>query len=211
MTGAETTSPIFCVTGLERSGTIWTTRLLADSLGLQSRTRDFPYDTYKKDAVVWGLDRDAPYIRRVHYYPSGLKFSCPVVMVVRDPRDVAVSQAYFYRYTDNKFDSHMRWLAPQWGGFIREWEQDSRLASTLTYESLHLDAVGTIARVISDLDMVVAIADIKNAVAANEFAAMENWTKRKGTIGEWRVKLSPGVANRACRSIMPLMRRFGYA
>lgn len=194
--GKLNTEPLFCAVGKPRSGTIWTTRLVGQAIGSPTQTRDVDdrMPIYKDDPAVWGQDRLGGLIRRLHYYADAYPYRSPVLLVVRDPRDLAVSQAYFYS-GDEPADpiGRFKWVLGRWVKFHEEWLRDRRMMTYVRYEDLYENPQRELGRIVLALinhglsiHRVPTSKQVACAVHDNSFDRMENWTKRKGTVGEWR-------------------------
>lgn len=200
--------PLFCVVGMTRSGTIWTTRLLADTLNLAADTREGDFQ-YERDAVIWRRDREGAPIRRLHYLPADYPYDRPVVLVIRDPRQIAVSQVFFYDHK-NDFNSHARLIIGKWINFMTAWEKDERVATTVKYEDLRFNPWYEVVRIINRLDLKFDATRLHDAVEANDISVMENWAKRKGDIDEWKQYLNTHTLQRIEDRAGDLMRKYGY-
>ena len=213
---------LMCVTGMQRTGTTWITRLLADCYGVPSLTRDWTWDDVECieiDPVIHGLDRPGPAIRRGHWslrqypYPE-----TPVILTVRDPRDEVLSSYYYHKQTD--LDAHARWLISQaprgrsWNDFIIEWQMHG--TPVVRYEDLHADPYRTVRRIVEELDL-PALTDeaINAAIHYNTFSVMVaegrfHSQMRHGLVGEWKLVMDPRTAAHIVRFCGPLMQRLGY-
>lgn len=220
----EDTSNLLCVVnGLERSGTIWATRLLGDALNLPTQTRyhgDEPFD-YDADPAVWGEWREGKLIRRLHHYPAApnapvLNYpypNIPAIVVVRDPRDIGVSQYYFhtqFKSPDLRTAKIASGRSPLWARFYFGWLEDERMLTTVRYEDLRLSPAPELRRIILTLGLEPDLDAIDDAIYNNEFSHMRNWAKRKGIVGGWREELSSAVADRVWERCKDAMRLFGY-
>lgn len=219
------TDTLFVVTGLERSGTIWLTRLLADALQLPSQTRPHnPPFTFADDPAVWGENREGKFIRRLHEWPSTLDlagvsrtYELPYIVIVRDPRDTAISQAHFYNHDPN---ARARWLAggetSNWQRFYLGWLRDDRCLTHIRYEDLLANTRQELIKLLGNL-YIDEIADyppedqIKAAIEANSFANMDNPLKRIGKARNWEGILTPDTLAEIDRASGEGMRRFGYS
>lgn len=205
--------PFCCVTGIERSGTIWHTRLLADAFGLPGGTRSWRWDNPELDGAVHALDRDGPSVRRGHWYPNAYPYrGSPVVVTCRDPRDVAVSHSHYYNKPDLR--AVALWLAPRWAKFLAEWEKEGVPFSR--YEDMLADPSRQLRKVIAGLGLEMPSDEaIAEAVVTNEFKVMvaegrKHKEMRKGTAGQWREVMAPETAEAVARAIGPELARWGY-
>jgi len=206
------TAALFVLNGLERSGTIWTTRLLADSLGIaaHSRQNDPPFTT-EDDPAVWHLERSGKYMRRLHCFVQAYPYdNVPCVIIQRDPRDVAVSQVEATRI-EEPYDVYAERLLPNWCHFHEEWWTDPRRVGHVRYEDLLTNPHKEISRVIGLLGLPINLEAIDRAVQEHKFSAMNNKHKgRHGKAGTWREALSPGGAARLWELYGHVLLRFGY-
>lgn len=208
-------NPLFIVNGIERSGTTWITRLLAQCLDSPSITRyhDAEY-SYKADSVVWGLDRPNRPICRLHYPVSLIPpdyYNIPILLVVRDPRDHAVSHYHASTGIMKRpdIDSHARWVAGTWDIFYSQWLGDERW--WMRYEDMHENPYGEIRAAIGAFGLPIPSDEtVTAAIHDNEFSRMENHSKRKGKVGEWRASLKPETVHYIEQACGDTMRVFDY-
>lgn len=208
----------FVVTGIERSGTVWITRLLADALNVPAQTayRDPPC-TYEDDPAVWGSDRQGKCIRRLHAYvdryPQYPYADVPCVVVMRDPRDLAVSRvdASKYARVTESYDQMAIQLLPIWCDFHQKWDADKRRQRTVCYENMLDWPEQELLLTIVALGETVTRDTLLAAIQTNAFPVMENWIKGEhGCYGTWHEKLSPSVAKWVWDKFGETMARYGY-
>jgi len=205
---------LFVLNGIERSGTIWTTRLLAETLEVGARSRfrdkDAPF-LHNDDPAVWVIDRPGKFIRRLHFHVRAYPYDyVPCVILTRDPRDVAVSQ-YEAAKLETGYDDYAERLLPLWQEFHLGWLADERAAAWLRYEDL-LDATEAVIDItLTRLGLSFDMARLVRAVDENSFGAMQNRHKgRYGKAGNWQDHLSPGCADRLWAKYRKVMTVFGY-
>lgn len=206
---------LFVLTGMERSGTIWATRLLADALQVASHTlyRDPPY-TFEDDPAVWHPERPGRFIRRLHYAVHDYPYeSVPCVLLVRDPRDVAVSRVETSGFDEPQatYDAEALRFVPVWVSFYTAWEEDHRCIDLLRYEDLLSNPQKIISDTLSVLGLPFEVDDLEAALREHSFPVMVNRLKgRNGRAGVWRERLSQGVADYVWAEYKDALRLFGY-
>lgn len=211
--------PLLVVVGHERSGTIWTTRMLADALNVPSLSREPPsgqpeYE-YSADAVIWGKDRPGRPIRRLHYYADAFPYpDVPVLLVIRDPRDNAVSHYHAWTATKTNLHRHALWFAAgpdsQWARYYRQWLADERVVTHVRYEDLHKSTYAELECILKAFELDVPPPCILRAISDNEFSEMENHRKRRGKVGEWREVMEPRTSDAIWEACRGLMEELGY-
>ena len=217
--------PLLCVIGMERSGTIWTTRLIAQAIDSPSQTRyrEPPFG-YDRDPVVWGEGRPGGLIRRLHAPagPSAYRYQSPVVLVVRDPRSIAVSQIYFHereREREGIFDAHFKYIIQEWAKYYSAWTKDDRVISVVRYEDMLANPQVELNTVVMDIFRAqVPIHRMPNSkeiaatVRDNSFDNMKNWAKGSGIRGNWRTHLSKRSRSRWQSPVAKssIIRELGY-
>lgn len=163
--------------------------------------------------------------------------------VVRDPRDVAVSWAHF---TGGGLAAAVAMLcdpravlqapagrpaltAPQhlscWSGHVLSWLNAPGPVCVLRYEDLLTDPVGALRQVAAHAGIGAGDGDIRRAVAATGFKALQAREGsegfdggqvagarffRSGTAGQWRETLPEGLALKIRSFHHEVMSRFGY-
>ena len=218
--------PLLCVIGWWRSGTIWATRLIAQAINSPSQTRysKIPF-RYKRDPVVWGEGRPGGIIRRLHKWSHGYQYQSPVVLVVRDPRAVAVSHTYFRGHEKEKgaFDAHFRWTVGNtvgnWVMYYQAWVKNDKVAAIVRYEDIldnpQVELCTIVEKLVSQgvpIHHTPSSSDIATAVKDNVFDVMENHAKRKGIRDDWKGCLSRDVQLwwEVEREKHEIVRRLGY-
>lgn len=197
---------LFVVNGMMRSGTIWISRLLADSLQVACRIHTAVTDI-RKDSAIWRLDRPQ-FIRRVHYYPGEYPYRTPQVIVVRDPRDTAVSQATFYNRT---MEQSVAWLAPRWNRYYKSWRYHELVTSIVRYEDVLADPVNRIMWLLAELGYEPSREQVEDAVYTHEFSRMVNYHKGLyGRSGTHKTAMDAALASRMATECKEVMELYGY-
>ena len=204
----------FVVNGLERSGTIWTSRLLAQSLNSPSLTRSPTWDRYGGgDPAVFGLERPNKPIRRTHYYVNSYRYGeVPMLLVVRNPLDHIVSHRYAWQHgpTPDLY-AHACWLAPKIVLFAKQWMADERCVTYVRYEDWHRRPLLEMQRIISAFNLPMPSDErIQQAIYDNEFSRMDNKLKRKGVLGEGRREMDERTIDRVTKICKDFMEEFHY-
>lgn len=191
-------------TGFPRSGNTWLNRLLSDlfSAGMQTKPGEV-VDYFGEQPM-----KDDYIIRKTHWYArqyngyghDGEKSH--MVLVVRDPRDVAVSVMY-YRCVEPQLMSTMKTLfidrelgieqpVPVAGyrAFTKEWENTHQDYVRVRYEKLHTHPLLELQRVHYWVTNKNPDEEhVKQVVERQKFKNhAENYehSMRKGIIGDWR-------------------------
>jgi len=202
------------VAGYPRSGTVWVARLLGDAL-------DYPVTGLKGGRgtiAAEGLDRKGNgRVIHAHILPDHrLSNQGKVVLVVRDPRDVAVSAAAFWEWTleetlDKMIDGPGPVELPPWQDYTDAWRavnvptvlyEDLQVCPQLVLEKL-LEQLGEhprrpLHRVIWRQSFAVKRYEIEQNGDGYPFGREAQLQHlRHGTSGEWEQRLSPTMKQRA--------------
>lgn len=103
------------VCGFPKSGNTWLTRLTAELIGCP--VAGFWNQPHNKELAIEGRDRVSDYeCYKAHHSLSNLKKTLEtsgngserIIYIVRDPRDVAVSASYFFRFPPINFSKKNR-------------------------------------------------------------------------------------------------------
>lgn len=173
------------VTGYQRSGNNWLTMLIAETIGADVSCVLKREDTGKKHKVV-----------QVHHGPEMLQTKSPIVHIVRDPRDVAVSVWHYWpqKYGSiNEVLESMRqgtvMLGHRWSEFVAAWL--SKGVPMVRYEDLLLNTEQTLSRMFDGIGVAVFPAEITKAVGVCRFEMLrgqfpeEKAHFRAGRSGDW--------------------------
>lgn len=236
----------FYVAGYPKSGTTWLTRLLGDALGCPTGA-SLPRDDAEEPAAE-GKERPGPFVvRKGHFLltdreggpfvPSAHRMTWrnwngePIVFIVRDPRDVAVSLLFYRRrgllkdVVEDMAGGAFR-LEP-WQDYAASWLDAPLPRALVRYEDLLADGEGEITRVLIELGVKVPAGRLARAVERQSFAARKAWIRehgdrlprgrawnlrfmRRGVAGDWRNHFTGELAREAERHFGPVMRRLGY-
>jgi len=144
---------------------------------------------------------DVPFVIADHSPFGPAIAGAPVILMIRSPLDTLVS-AYFYhtrrtqRFTGTlpEFLRDRELGAPALVDYMNGWEE--RLARpellALSYEQLHADTTGTLARVLEFLEVEVNAAAVARAVDAAGFENMRAMELRSGPLDE-AIRPEPGA------------------
>ena len=240
------------VAGYPKSGNTWLTRLLADVLNCPAGGCR-PEDDHHEPATE-GLDRLSDYVVRKGHFrlvgsdggkvvPTEHRLAWrnitdeKVVLIYRDPRDVILSGADYWRVSwREQLDrvclgkESMR-LHGSWAEYMREWmnSEPSFNFASVSYEDLMEDPVKQIILILISFDMSVPQGDqIRAAVERQSFARRKAWTRKhgdnltfgdkkfhlhlmkKGRLGEWKQVFDAAACAAAEHYLGPEMRALGY-
>lgn len=209
---------LFVINGMMRSGTIWLTRLFADTLGVASRTlyHDPPYTEVAGDGAVWHFERPGKFIRRLHYFPYEYPYTkaTPMIIMVRDPRDVAVSQKKYYNHPT--WEGTIEWSLPRWKNFYTAWRDDERMTTLVRYEDVVDFPISTIRETLHCLGFSDVSEDkIAHVYVAHSFSGTntQELNKQKGEhgrYGAWKDAIPPELVGSIWRDYHEVMESFGY-
>lgn len=232
--------PIYVV-GHPRSGTTWLTRLLADVLNCPAGAGMPEKDA--ADIVTEGQGRPGKYVvRKGHfrlvdapgkpfvYAPHKMNWPArkgePIIFIIRDPRDIAVSRSFYFNRPLEKEIEKMG----NWSEYVEKWIDfilvDDQPFYTF-YEELLRATSAWLPRILDYLGELPAHWDrIENAVHRQSFAERKKWTLanldklpngerhlkmlRKGIVGDWKNHFTPELEQMAKESFGEAMERLGY-
>jgi hypothetical protein len=223
-----------------RSGTTWMRFILYEALfdrlaDFALVGRAFPYVGRQEVAERFIGDEGRLIQTHETYCPLELR----VIYMVRDPRDVVVSQYHFYRRDKvilsdfNRFFDE--WLTGRatpfgaWDAHIKFWLDrtvSNHHLHVVRYEALRTDPVDTVEGVLRFLGFFIDRDVLLKAVANNTVERMREkedrdpyrWGAktedqrfvRSGSVGGWKSLLSDEQEQRMLRKFDPLMKRLGY-
>ena len=242
---------IIYVAGYPKSGTTWITRLLGDVLSCKTggslpaedkkeiATAVYGEDSYitirKGHFVLMDTIASSPVIKPHRLQWKGLRESShKVVLIVRDPRDIAVSGAFHWKVSVSSFltdmikgTNGMRTMGP-WNVFMREWLAKYKKfdAVIVRYEDM-LQGANSLEKLLNDLRFIVnnqiiaesyerqnfqnRIADvIQNGHNYNLGKAFNLKFMRKGIAGDWRNHFTREDAKKSESHFGDLLRHFDY-
>ena len=228
------------VTGYPRSGNVWTARLLGDAL-------DFPVVGIQGgwgSLAAEGFDRPGPRrVMQTHFWPKhGQAFRgehlCvdpryreerQLLLVVRDPRDMAVSISHHWKWTlDRTLDLLINGPGPlslpPWHEYVTAWLHEA--IPYVRYEDLYRNALVELEKVLCVLDL-VARKPLADVVERQSFSVKRKEMEqhgdtysfgreaqlehlRSGKTGEWKGAFSDEQAVRAIEIWGPLLKTLGY-
>lgn len=221
------------VCGYPRSGNCWLARLLGEALDVKV----VGISGGRGSIAAEGFDRKGKgYVKQAHLWPGKeghLRVDLDkqgqeqYILMIRDPRDVAVSIAAYWNRT---LDAALDWMIegpgplelPPWAVFVDAWLAHGPYA-IVRYEDLHRDARGTLEGILehrwhTPLDEVIAHQafhakkhEMRRRGNAYPFGRRAQLAHlRKGNTGEWKEVFSGDQAQRAQSTWEPFLHRFGY-
>lgn len=177
------------VTGWPKSGCTWLTRLLGDVLDCPTGGTIAGKD--HKELAAEGWDRPAPYVvRKAHFVlvdEGGSLVPRPhrldwkkladerVIHIMRDPRDIAVSMAFYFEYSIGKALQQLKsgWRMPIEGGWvehIQEWIGVQFPCVHTSFELLTDDCVEETRRILLESGLPLDGARLPGAIQRQSFA-----------------------------------------
>jgi len=239
------------VAGYPKSGNTWATRLLGEIIGCPTGGKDKSFDT--QEIATEGIDRISNYVvRKGHFIPDssddapvtakknwrlGYKNlgENKVILVVRDPRDIAVSGAHHWNVPVKNFLRNMITgtggvrAFPPWDIYVADWITSKCPIFVLRYEDLHKDRYRNKLRRLFDeyLYIDVTAEQIDNAWLKQSFTVKKNdmkingnnyvfggdynlWFMRKGISGDWKTHFTDTMLKDVIQKFGYIMELFGY-
>lgn len=238
----------FYVSGFPKSGTTWLTWLLGDLFNSPTGGSTPAEDA--TELATEGTHRPGKYIVRKGHYVLTDEGTCavpephhlnpaylgrsPVVFIVRDPRDVALSAAHYFHRPLDEVLTHMetgggsfRALGP-YNAYLESWLYflESHGGALVKYEALQNDPAWALFDLCRQLSLVPVHAydaviarqcfNVRKArFFANPTASPLGVSQTKtffhrGQTGAWHTYLTPAQKARAFASFGPVMRRLDY-
>jgi len=232
--------PVY-VASYPKSGVTWLTRLLGDAL--DSPTGGCMPREDCKELATEGQDRPGPYVVRKGHYklindtmgppvpqPHRLAWKrlagASVVFLVRDPRDVCVSGAFYWNTTPEEFLNRM--IAgrvarlPAWGRYVDDWISSRPMKIVrATYERLSGEKEVELARILSGLGITYAPSELIEVYQRQNFEArlkdyqgphqdQHQHLMRKGKVGGWREHFNRRMGHMCHIHFGATMARMGY-
>jgi hypothetical protein len=184
-------NPIF-VAGWPRSGNTWLLRLLSDFLS--APIRNMPPDMNVDDRWCKKCNGDWVLVK-THWAREQWQDGVPVVVIRRDPRDVAISAMYarsieptdanLMKVIDTIINDAGR---GNWEGYNRAWDKTG--VPITSYESLHHNGAGTLAwlsfELMHHMPTSVEVAGVLDRVSFAKCKAADPHFTRKGIVGDWK-------------------------
>ncbi len=239
------------VAGYPKSGTTWITRLLGDVLNCKTGGSLPSEDKNEIATEVYGEDTHIT-IRKGHFVlldtvarlpvtkPHRLQWKAlrpknhKVVLMVRDPRDTAISGSFYWKVSVRSFLNDMikgtngvRSMGP-WNVFMKEWLAKYKKfdAIIVRYEDM-LQGANSLEKLLNDLGFFVnnkmiaesyerqnfknRVADIRrNGDNYKLGKALNLFFMRKGVAGEWQNHFDREDAKKAESHFGDLLRHFDY-
>ncbi len=204
-----------------RSGTTWLNRMLGDAL-------NSPLQAYKDETEpeYFGPSQTGNHIIRKYHFPVGYaEIDAPVILIYRDPRDVAVSRMFYRNMTPspqsligviNTFNT----AKTTYIGWIEGWEKVAN--ATTSYEKLHKHKHIELSRLISivapdELDINNKHLHIQEAFHRQSFTSVMHkygdrfvGSMRKGIAGDWKNYFDRESGKHITETMGDLMLRQGY-
>lgn len=203
------------VVGYPRSGNTWFGRLLADILGCGYLYNDLGGPEFTGDQT------DAPYvIHKSHAIDTPDRLH--TVLIVRDPRDVAVSIAHYFGSGDvlMAVDAMTKpidlWGVGPYVEFMRAWWYPHRAVCEVRYEDLHnrpFTALGDITAIFTGYaptSAKVALALERQSIEVSRKKYPPTNGTRNGKTGEWRTAFTAEAAREFNRHFGQLLIDQGY-
>ena len=226
--------PIY-VCGYPKSGTTYLTRLIAEILNSSIGGSVASEDT-KELAVI---ERNGKYIvRKGHYrivdtyqansHTITLDMICnnPTFFIVRDPRDIVVSAAYYHsksfdNIADGMIDGSLYGLG-RWDEYVRFWldlASNNYVNHFVSYERLLEFTVNNLLITFVSSDLPFILEKIEQSIQNQSFQntkkrfagnPLNNKLMRKGIVGDWKNELSKHTINRIEKEFGGTMEWLGY-
>ena len=213
--------------GYPKSGNTWCGYILCHLLGARYVDLHKPHEPPTADPRVQQLtgwqDSTAgqlPIFAKTHSLPSDLKDlgdyqKC--ALIVRDPRDIAVSAYYYYRNVSRQvgvppakqnrwhrsyvgFKRNLLTVAQEWPGHTRAWLDVDGIA-VIRYEDLLTDTVASILRLADTLKIEADVTAVEKSVGHFTFKSLSGGRSqgqtqndsffRKGVSGDYRSHFGP--------------------
>lgn len=251
MTGVSARCNIY-VGGYPKSGVTWLCRALSDALNCPMGSGRPEWDA--GSASTEGLSRPGPwFVRRGHYVLTGelcnqvvprlqrLAWRClgksPAIFIVRDPRDIAVSSAYYWQVDLDTCLTKMTTahfvpeIGCSWNNYVRAW-LNAEFPIVTSYEALIHNCAGELERILRVAHIPFDGDRLRQAVHRQSLEQRRKWTLspegqefyrgqprdavhwmkflRKGIVGDWVNHFNQDQKRFAQRHFGELMLELGY-
>lgn len=223
----QTSDKTILIAGYPKSGSVWLTRLLGDIL--QSSTHAYWHSRDHEDIAA--MQRDGEYdIRRGHFnidyeekenfLPRPHTFALKAwkqekaILIIRDPRDIAVSAKFYFNGGNHSLDTiismmhygtgHFRHNG-SYGGYLMQWQQLLRQRPSqvtfVRYEDMQANCLQAINGLLGKLQIPLPTdEDMQAAIARQSFESkrkrvskqtgkhskLNRHHMRKGKAGDWK-------------------------
>lgn len=223
------------VCGYPRSGSVWICRLFGEALDV--RVVGIKYG--KGSLAAEGFERrNDGYVRQAHLWPGKnghLRVDLSkrkdeiFLHMVRDPRDIAVSAAYFWDWTIDEalgkmIDGPGPLELPTWNIYVESWF--AQHVPTLRYEDFHENTEYELGRVLKFLklepkkDLAEVVENQSFAIKRAELEKRGNRYPfkrtaqlkhmRNGNVGEWKEALSVDQKRATMNTWRLLLKKLDY-
>lgn len=193
------------VVGFPRSGNTWVARLLGDALDSPIKKREGKGESIADE----GFGRPGNYIiRQEHSDPDQIEKNEHVILVIRDPKDVAVSAMHYWELKDIEKAANCivygRWPTPHGSGWVYfyDWWLEEGFDYLIRYEKLHKSTKQELENMLGAINAEPEN-DLNKVVARQSFGSRKKYAKihghkmphgytvqnkalRKGTVGDWK-------------------------
>lgn len=223
------------VVGYPRSGNCWLARLLGEALDV----RVVGIHDGSDSIAAEGFEREGEgYVKQAHLWPGKeghLRVNLDgqqghtFVHMIRNPRDIAVSMAYFWGWTlDEALDRMIIGPGPldlpSWSVYVESWLE--HYVPILRYEDFHGDAEGwlrlildhlglepqkELAGVVKNQSFDARLAEMKrhgNKYPFGREAQLKHL--RNGHVGDWEQEFTKEQIKRTTKAWNGLLRKLGY-
>lgn len=219
-----------------KSGSTWISRLLGEIL--DSPVGGSTPEEDVSEVATEGWNRQGNYVvrkghfikvedakkfvPRPHRMCLNAKVNEQMVMIVRDPRDICVSGAHYWRQSVSSFANRMLRgevaNCGRWDDYVLDWKDD--VDFVFRYEDLLSDATLWLSRFCESIGERVPRACLARAQQNQSLGAMRRKGRkhadvmrrlvRKGRSGSWREEMSEDISNRLISEFGCVMTGMGY-
>lgn len=227
---------IIWVTGAPKCGNTWLARLLGEALDSPiGGPADTVTETYRKPPGYYeGPERTGPFWIFQEHLTEVPKFDAhKVAMIVRDPRDVAVSAFYYWKMDslEGAVDRLITGKWPycyRWKRMAEYWIMNQNADAWIRYEDLHKNCTGSLWSVLNEqLNINVSWDKCAEAAEIHEYKRRRTFAEqygntlhlgrehqlnmmRKGIVGDWKNHFTPEIARKIHLEFYEWMKWLGY-